>query len=207
MITVINYGSGNIRAITNIYKKLNIPTYVATTAEAVKQATKIVLPGVGAFDATMEQIDASGMRDALDEKVLEEKTPVLGICVGMQVMAKSSDEGDRPGLGWIDAHARKFNVQYLKQKPHLPHLGWNVASPIGESAILKHVDVNKGFYFLHSYYFECQNTINSIAMTEYGINFTSAVHVDNVYGTQFHPEKSHQNGIQVFKNFAEIEQC
>lgn len=204
MITVVNYGSGNIRAITNIYKNLNIPVSVAVSAEDLDRATKLVLPGVGAFDATMAQLNASKMRYALDQKVLEDGVPVLGICVGMQIMAKSSEEGAMQGLAWVDAHVKKFNPELLKSKPHLPHLGWNTASPIGEPALLKNILVTKGFYFLHSFYFECQNPDNIIATTDYGINFTSAINAGNIHGAQFHPEKSHQNGIQIFKNFAEI---
>lgn len=204
MITVVNYGSGNISAITNIYKSLNIPVSVATSAEDLDGATKLVLPGVGAFDATMTQLNASGMRRVLDQKVLKDGVPVLGICVGMQIMAKSSEEGVSLGLGWVDAHVKKFDPHHLKSKPHLPHLGWNTASPIGDPVLLKNILVTKGFYFLHSFYFECQNPNNAIATTDYGINFTSAINAGNVYGTQFHPEKSHQNGIQIFKNFAEV---
>lgn len=202
MITVVNYGSGNISAITNIYKRLNIACRVASEAAHLEGATHLVLPGVGAFDATMRQLDASGMRPALDKKVLEDCIPVIGVCVGMQIMARASEEGKRPGLGWLKATVRRFDTEQLKHKPHLPHLGWNVAYPVGTPALFDGVDVDRGFYFLHSYYFDCDDQEAVLATSEYGIPFTSAAHSVNVYGVQFHPEKSHQNGIQIFKNFA-----
>lgn len=202
MITVVNYGSGNISAITNIYKRLNIPCTVATTADVVAKATHLILPGVGAFDTTVEQLNRSGMRETLDEKVLEAGTPVIGVCVGMQIMAKTSEEGQLNGLGWVDAHVRKFDTSNLTRKPHIPHLGWNVATPARDVPLFEGVEVARGFYFLHSYYFECRHEGDSLATTEYGATFTSAVNAGNVYGVQFHPEKSHQNGIQLFKNFA-----
>ncbi|WP_417449433.1 imidazole glycerol phosphate synthase subunit HisH [Kordiimonas sp.] len=202
MITVVNYGSGNISAITNIYKRLNIPCVVATGADAIAQATHLVLPGVGAFDATIDQLDRSGMRPMLDKKVLEDHTPVIGVCVGMQIMAKSSEEGQRGGLGWVDAHVRRFDTATLAHKPHIPHLGWNVATPVKPVPLFEGIDVERGFYFLHSYYFECCNDDDVLATTHYGTTFTSSVNAGNVFGVQFHPEKSHQNGIRLFKNFA-----
>lgn len=202
MITVVNYGSGNISAITNIYKRLNIHCTVASEAVHLEGATHLVLPGVGAFDTTMEQLNASGMRQALDKKVLEDRVPVIGVCVGMQIMARASEEGKRQGLGWLKATVRRFDIAHLKHKPHLPHLGWNVACPVGTPALFDGVDIDRGFYFLHSYYFDCDDQEAVIARSEYGTPFTSAAHVGNVYGVQFHPEKSHQNGIQIFKNFA-----
>ena len=202
MITVVNYGSGNISAITNIYKRLNIACRVASEAGHLEGATHLVLPGVGAFDATMQQLDASGMRAALDKKVLDDHVPVIGVCVGMQIMARSSEEGKRPGLGWLKASVKRFDTAQLKHKPHLPHLGWNIARPVGAPPLFDGVDIERGFYFLHSYYFDCDDQDAVLATSEYGIRFTSAAHAGNVYGVQFHPEKSHKNGIQVFKNFA-----
>lgn len=202
MITVVNYGSGNISAITNIYKRLNIQCTVASEAAHLEGATHLVLPGVGAFDTTMEQLDASGMRPTLDRKVLEDHLPVIGVCVGMQIMARSSEEGKRLGLGWLKATVRRFDTAQLEHKPHLPHLGWNVARPVDAPALFEGVDIDRGFYFLHSYYFDCDDEADVLATSEYGVQFTSAAHAGNVYGVQFHPEKSHQNGIQIFKNFA-----
>jgi glutamine amidotransferase len=204
LITIIDYGLGNIRAFANVYKRLNIPTKVAKTAADLKDATKIILPGVGAFDHAMNMINHSGMRPTLDELVLNHQLPVIGICVGMQILAHSSDEGVLSGLGWIDAVVKKFDTSLLKQKTGLPHMGWNTILPVGNSKLFLDLDNQSRFYFLHSYYFQCHNDADTIAITEYGIRFTSAVNVLNIYGVQFHPEKSHQNGILVLKNFANL---
>jgi len=204
MIKIINYGSGNIQAILNIYKQLNIDCFVANTPEELSGATKLILPGVGAFDETMEQLVTSGFQVKLDQLVLKEKVPVIGICVGMQILAKSSEEGSLPGLGYIDAHVKKFDSSLFTQKPHLPHLGWNSISPTKEHPIFENIDFEQGFYFLHTYYFSCTSIEDRLASTHYGLEYASAVHHDNVFGMQFHPEKSHSNGIQLFKNFANL---
>jgi glutamine amidotransferase len=202
MIKVLSYGSGNVRAITNIYKNLGIPCGVANHRDDLTDTSKLVLPGVGAFDQTMRLLDESGMRDELDDLVLDKKLPVLGVCVGMQVMAKSSDEGTRTGLGWVDGHVRQLPTDSLTSKPYLPHMGWNSIQPIKDLPILDQIDAATGFYFLHSYCFDCADPDNVLATAEYGETFTAAIVSDNVYGFQFHPEKSHQNGVSVFRNFA-----
>ena len=204
MITIVNYGSGNIQAIGNIYKRLNIEVTVADTIEALSPATKLILPGVGAFDKTMRQLVDAGMKSKLDSMVLEKKIPVLGICVGMQILANGSDEGELPGLGWIKGTVKKFDVSKFTQKPHVPHMGWNNVMPTIEHPLLKNMDEQQGFYFLHSYYFECINSGDILSTTEYEDQFASAVYNDNIFGTQFHPEKSHRNGIQLLKNYAEL---
>ncbi len=204
MITIVNYGSGNIQAIGNIYKRLNIEVTVADTIEALSQATKLILPGVGAFDKTMRQLVDSGMKSKLDSLVLEKKIPVLGICVGMQILANGSEEGELPGLSWIKGMVKKFDVSKFTHKPHVPHMGWNNVKPTIEHPLFKNMDELQGFYFLHSYYFECINSENILTITEYGDQFASAVYNDNIFGTQFHPEKSHHNGIQLLKNYAEL---
>jgi glutamine amidotransferase len=204
MITIVNYGSGNIQAIGNIYKRLNIAFEIANSVEALSNATKLILPGVGAFDKTMKQLVDSGMKSSLDLLVLEKKVPVLGICVGMQILANGSEEGDLPGLGWIAGKVKKFDVSKFTHKPHIPHMGWNNVSPVTEHQLFKNMDEQQGFYFLHSYYFECSDSKNVLSTTEYGDRFASAVYTDNIFGTQFHPEKSHHNGIQLLKNYAEL---
>jgi glutamine amidotransferase len=204
MIAIINYGSGNIQAIANIYHKLNIPFIITNQVEELKTATKLVLPGVGAFDEVMERLNASGLRDKLDEMVLVKKIPVIGVCVGMQILAKSSEEGVAQGLGWIDGVVKKVSVTKLRHKPHLPHMGWNVAKPKRQSALLDNLEIEKGFYFLHSYCFHCNNPEDVLMTTDYGEEVIAAVNHGNTYGMQFHPEKSHNNGIQIFKNFANL---
>jgi imidazole glycerol-phosphate synthase subunit HisH len=203
MITIVSYGLGNIQAFANIFSRLNIPVAVAKTAEQLSAAERIILPGVGAFDWAMSLLEESGMRSCLDELVIRKKRPVLGVCVGMQMMASRSDEGKLPGLGWIDAEVRRFDEVFFRQKTHLPHMGWNDVTPRSGECLFKGLTQPR-FYFLHSYYFAPANPSDVLAITDYNGSFTSAVRMGNVFGTQFHPEKSHQWGIQLLKNFAEL---
>jgi glutamine amidotransferase len=204
MISIIDYGLGNLKALANIYKRLNIDVEFVKTVEQLKSAEKIILPGVGAFDHAMGQLNRSGMREKLDELVLIKKVPVIGICVGMQMLAKRSDEGKLEGLSWIDADIIKFDLNLINQKPKLPHMGWNDVNPIGNNPLFHNLDTNSIFYFLHSYYFSCNNPNDEIAKSDYGLDFTCAVNHNNIFGVQFHPEKSHQYGIQLLKNFANL---
>lgn len=205
MITIINYGSGNVRAIGNIYDKLNITYKIVSKVEEVDEnVTKIILPGVGAFDETMSMLIDSGFRNLLDELVLEKRLPTLGICVGMQILSNGSEEGKLNGLGWIPGVVRKFDKELLAHKPKLPHLGWNSVKIKRQSPILNGVDIEHGFYFIHTYYFENQNDENILTTSNYGIEFCSSVVKDNIFGTQFHPEKSHYNGISLLNNFAKL---
>jgi imidazole glycerol-phosphate synthase subunit HisH len=204
MITIVNYGLGNIKAFGNIYHKLGVPFRIATTAEDLKGATKIILPGVGDFDWAMDRLDKSGMRKPLDALVLEEKKPVLGICVGMQILANSSEEGVLPGLGWIDAKVKKFDTSKFKQKTKIPHMGWNDVNPTKSNGLFNGLETNALFYFLHSYYFDCNHKEDTLAIADYGGQFACAAYHDNIYGVQFHPEKSHQYGIQLLSNFADL---
>jgi imidazole glycerol-phosphate synthase subunit HisH len=202
MITIVNYGSGNIQAIGNIYKRLNIDFEVAETIDDLDKASKLILPGVGAFDKTMKQLIDSGMKAKLDSLVLGKKVPVIGICVGMQILANGSEEGDLPGLGWIEGRVKLFDVSKFSHKPHIPHMGWNNVMPKKTHPLFTNIDEQQGFYFLHSYYFDCGSEEKVLATTEYGGVFASAVHNQNIFGMQFHPEKSHHNGVQLLKNYA-----
>lgn len=204
MIVIINYGLGNLNAFVNIFKKLDIPVKIATQESDLENATKIVLPGVGAFDHAMTKLNESGMRESLDDLVLNKKIPVIGICVGMQILAKSSDEGVMPGLGYIDGVVKKFDTSNFKQKTRLPHMGWNDIVPKPGHSLFNNLEKVPLYYFLHSYYFECNKTEDAIATADYGAKFVCAVNNDNIYGVQFHPEKSHHYGVQLLKNFAEL---
>lgn len=204
MITLIDYGVGNIFAFQNVYKRLDIPTKIAKTAADLEDAQKLILPGVGAFDYAMEQLNQSGMRTKLDELVLEKKIPIIGICVGMQMMGNRSDEGQSEGLKWIDAEILKFDESTIHQRTKLPHMGWNDVKPHTGHPLFEGLEENAIFYFLHSYYFNCKNQNNSIALSDYGVSFTSAVQSGNVYGIQFHPEKSHQYGEKLLYNFSKL---
>lgn len=219
MITIVNYGLGNIQAFANIYKRLNIPVCIATTAEELSGAQKIILPGVGAFDWAMRRLNDSGMRKTLEELVISKGKPVLGICVGMQILAKRSDEGVLEGLGWIDGEVRKFSEEggvrseELKEvrsqelggrRVMLPHMGWNDVVPNRTHCLFRGLESGARFYFLHSYYFVPRRESDVLAMTDYNGFYTSSVRSNNIFGVQFHPEKSHQWGIQLLLNFAEI---
>lgn len=203
MITIIDYGSGNIKAFINVFKRLNIPAKVATKKEDFDNATKIILPGVGAFDYVMACFNKSGMREVVEKKILVDKVPVLGICAGMQILAHSSDEGKEKGLGWINGSVKLFDTSEIKHKTKLPHMGWNEINP-KNSLLFNKINTGSRFYFVHSYYFDCNEPENSIATTNYGFEFTSAVNSNNIYGVQFHPEKSHENGQQLLYNFAKL---
>jgi glutamine amidotransferase len=199
MITIIDYGLGNIEAFFNIYKRYNIEVSIARDKDQLSRADKLILPGVGAFDHAMMSLNRSGMRDTLDKLVLDKKIPVIGICVGMQMMAKRSEEGSELGLGWFDAEVIKFKMKNLL----IPEMGWNSIF-FGSNPIFNELTPNARFYFLHSYYFQCSNDQDVIAESDYGIRYSSAVNKENIWGIQFHPEKSHSNGIQLLKNFANL---
>jgi glutamine amidotransferase len=204
VIEIIDYGLGNTQAFVNIYQRLDIPVGLAKKAEDLSEATHIILPGVGAFDWAMSRLDMSGMLEMLNHLVIDKKIPVLGVCVGMQIMAKSSEEGTSDGLGWIDADVRRFDAEYMQKTISLPHMGWNDVESRDNSDLFNDMGKDARFYFLHSYYFSPNNASNVIASTVYGKQFAAAVRRDNVYGVQFHPEKSHSWGIQLLKNFAGI---
>jgi glutamine amidotransferase len=207
MITIINYGLGNIQSFVNLYERLHIPVMVADTPEDIMFASKLILPGVGQFDHAMKLFNNSVMRDAIETQVHENNIPVLGICVGMQMLANRSDEGSEPGLGWIQGEVKALEKKFEPGiRLPLPHMGWNDVIPRNDSALFAKLDFDDlRFYFLHSFYFECENPkVNCIATADYGSQFCCAVRSKNIYGVQFHPEKSHHFGEQILKNFAEV---
>ena len=204
MIAIINYGSGNIAAISNIYKQLKIPHMVTGNLDELAKADRYILPGVGAFDATMRYLNDSGMLATLNEQVLVHKKKVMGVCVGMQILAESSEEGELAGLGWIPGRVRKVDVSLLPAGPKLPHMGWNSVKLKLDAPLFSGVDVDHGFYFLHSYYFDATHSEDVSATVQYGKEIPCAVTHANVFGMQFHPEKSHANGVTIFRNFAEL---
>jgi glutamine amidotransferase len=204
MIAIINYGLGNVQAFANLYKRMNIPAKVATSAAELNGASRLILPGVGAFDHAIELLDASGMRQRVDDLVTRDRLPVLGVCVGMQMLASSSEEGRLAGLGWIEGRVRRFEAERLPRPARLPHMGWNDVAPKAGAPLFSGLEQDARFYFLHSYYFDCASNDNVLATSEYGMAFNCAVGAGNVYGVQFHPEKSHGYGIRLLKNFAEL---
>jgi glutamine amidotransferase len=204
MIKIIDYGLGNIQAFVNLYKRLNIPAAVARNADELEGAERLILPGVGSFDYAMKLLQLSGMRELLDNLVLNRNIPVLGVCVGMQIMAARSEEGVLPGLGWIQASVRQLYGTEGNSELKLPHMGWNDVAPLDSSGLFAGLDREARFYFLHSYYFDCESLETVLAETDYGLRFACAVRLRNIYGVQFHPEKSHQFGVRLLKNFAEV---
>lgn len=204
MIAIIDYGLGNVKAFENVYTRLNIPVKIATKAEDLNGATRFILPGVGAFDYAMSKLLDSGMKEPLEELVLIHKLPIIGICVGMQILAKASDEGRSSGLGWIDATVKKLNSSLIHQPLYLPHMGWNNVIPVQSNDLLDGLSTDARFYFLHSYYLSCNNLRDIIAESEYGTKFSCAINHGNIYGVQFHPEKSHHNGIALLRNFGAL---
>lgn len=202
MTTIVDYGLGNIGAFANTYKRMGLPVQVARTAEELSGAERIILPGVGSFDHAMNLLDASGMRDTLEDLVLNQQRPVVGVCVGMQMLADSSEEGTRPGLGWVPGVVRHFNSRPANVELPMPHMGWNDVAPRAGEALFEGLEENARFYFLHSFFFECAQPDHVAATASYGIEFGCAVRRGHVHGVQFHPEKSHHFGSALLKNFA-----
>jgi glutamine amidotransferase len=202
MIAIIDYGSGNIAAIANIFKQIRVPYLITSDLSELANADRYILPGVGAFDATMRYLKDSGMVATLNEQVLLNKKKVLGICVGMQVLGESSDEGSLAGLGWVRGRVRRIEARFIPANPKLPHMGWNSVVPRADAALFAGIDIDQGFYFLHSYYFDAADANDVTATVQYGRELPCAVTHGNVFGVQFHPEKSHANGVAVFRNFA-----
>jgi len=204
VITIVNYGLGNVAAFLNMYKRMNIAARAASSADELIGATRLVLPGVGAFDHAMDLLEGSGMRPSLEQLVEVEKVPLLGVCVGMQMLTQGSDEGAREGLGWIPGRTRAFAASNQAGGLPLPHMGWNDVTPKKGEALFAGLEDDARFYFLHSYYVECADVADRAATAGYGLDFACAVHRENVWGMQFHPEKSHHFGATVLKNFAEL---
>ena len=203
MIIIINYGMGNLGSILNMLKKISAPAIISSDAEEIRRADKLILPGVGAFDNGMINLDSLGFVPVIEEKVLHQKTPILGICLGMQLMTKSSEEGKLPGLGWIDAQTARF-----KHDPALnlkiPHMGWNTISMKKEHPLFREMHSDPRFYFVHSFHALCYNVQDVLTTSHYGYDFVSAFQRNNIMGVQFHPEKSHKYGMRLLKNFAEL---
>ena len=202
MITVIDYGMGNLGSVINMLKKIGVASKITSDLEEIKTATKLLLPGVGSFDKAMQRINDSGIKEVLDYKALKEETPVLGICLGMQLLTNNSEEGTEKGLGYINGSTKKFSFQDKKMK--VPHMGWNLVHKSTKSKLTDGFIQESRFYFVHSYYVEVENQENSILKTNYGLEFDSAIQHENVYGAQFHPEKSHKFGMKLLENFSKI---
>lgn len=202
-IVIIDYGMGNIGSICNMFKYLGTPVIVSSNTHIIETADKLVLPGVGHFDKAMQNINSLGIFDLIRNKALIKKIPILGICLGMQIMCKSSEEGILPGLSLVKAEVKKFKFDD-EVRLKIPHMGWNNIEIKKQSGILYNLDNNSRFYFVHSYYVSCENKNEILTLTNYGGNFVSSFQSDNIIGVQFHPEKSHKFGMSIFRNFIEI---
>ena len=194
---------GNIGSVAKKVRRIGSEPIIATTPDQVLQASKLILPGVGHFASGVAKLKNMGLWDALNQAVIQNKTPILGICLGMQLMAKHSEEGDCEGLGWFDAEVKRFKISDT-QKYKVPHMGWNTINPINPSKLFNNVDLEQGFYFVHSYHVNCNNEADNVAITNYCYNFTSVIQKQNMFGVQFHPEKSHEAGEKLLKNFIDL---
>ena len=205
MIFVVDYGVGNIQAFLNLFKRLGVDARRAATAEDLSDTTRLVLPGVGHFDHAMKRLNDSGMRPRLEELVLGEQVPVVGICVGMQMLASGSDEGRLPGLNWVPGRVKAFTSQPQSSALPMPHMGWNNLQPRDHSGLFSSgFETGAQFYFLHSYFFDADNKGDVAATASYGLDFDAAVSRGHIHGVQCHPEKSHHWGEQLLRNFVEL---
>jgi glutamine amidotransferase len=200
MITIIDYRTGNLGSIQNILKKIGEESIITSDKNEIANAKKLILPGVGAFDTGMANLKKLDIVDILNYKVLVEKTPVLGICLGMQILSKNSEEGFLPGLGWINAEARRF--KFIDTNSYkIPHMGWNYVRENKANNLFKEMPSDARFYFVHSFFFSANDTADILSSTTYEMEFTSAIEKGNILGVQFHPEKSHKFGMKLLKNF------
>ena len=202
MIVIIDYGMGNLGSIANMLKKVGAKAVVSSDAAVIERADKLVLPGVGAFDNGMKNLAERGMIPLLNAKVLQDKTPILGLCLGMQLFTRRSEEGELPGLGWLDAETVRFKFDATHNHLKIPHMGWNTLQICRSHPLFTDLDVENRFYFVHSYYVDCADAPMVLARTHYGYDFASAVAKENIVGVQFHPEKSHKFGMKLLRNFA-----
>ena len=202
MIGIINYGSGNIQAISNIYNNLKINNIIVNNFDDFSKCNRLILPGVGSFDFVMNKLNSTGLVKKLNDLVLNKQFKILGICVGMQILGRESEEGIEKGLGWLDVKVKKIKSNLKNNKLILPHMGWNNIQINTKNEIIKNLNTNSEFYFLHSYFFDSNKEIINVAYTNYHNLFPSIINYKNIYGVQFHPEKSHDKGELILKNFA-----
>ena len=203
MIIIVNYGMGNLHSVHTQCKRVGFETIISSNPDEINNADKLILPGVGHFKKGMEKLNQLDLIDVLSEKVIQQETPILGICLGMQLFSNKSEEGDAIGLGWIDAETNRFQINDNK-KYKIPHMGWNNVFTNNRSLIMKGVSKSDEFYFVHSYHLKYVDENIIIGETDYDYRFVSAIQKANIYGTQFHPEKSHDSGLKILQNFLEL---
>lgn len=203
MIAIVDYKTANLGSIVNMFKHIGVPAYIAEKPEQLDNATHILLPGIGHFDTCARNLRKLGFADALVPFVLERSVPLLGICVGAQLLTRGSEEGTEPGLGWIEADTKKF-PPIERSDYKVPHMGWNTAEPSVQHSLFSSFDKPPRFYFVHSYFMQCDKPDSILCSTTHGVDFASGIFNRNIAGVQFHPEKSHKFGMQLLKNFAQI---
>lgn len=204
MIVIVDYKMGNLGSILNMLKKIGAPATISSRSEDVAAADRLILPGVGAFDAGMSSLRESGLMEVIHRKAFQDKIPVLGICLGMQMLFARSEEGSLSGLGWIEGEIVRFRFHGDLTAPRIPHMGWNTVAVRREDSLFRGMERNPAFYFVHSYHAVCRREEDVLARAHYGFDFVVAVQRGNIFGTQFHPEKSHRYGLNLLRNFAEL---
>lgn len=200
MVTIVDYGVGNLASIANMARKAGTDCVITGDPAVIAKADRLILPGVGAFDRGMANLEERGLIAALNERAIERRVPTLGLCLGMQLFARSSEEGRRPGLGWIAAANKRFQFD-APATFKVPHMGWNYIEPAQHAALIERLPAEPRFYFVHSYHLQCDDPSDVMCWTTYGYKFASGIHRGNLWGTQFHPEKSHTFGLALLKNF------
>jgi glutamine amidotransferase len=201
MINIVDYGIGNLKSIHNILNYIGVDSRISNSIDDIKNADKLILPGVGHFKTGMENLIHSNLIDVLSEEVFVKRKIILGICLGMQLMTRHSEEGNCEGLGWIDATTRKFQIS---DSLKVPHMGWNDVSYKKVSHLNENISSNPRYYFVHSYHVQCNQQADVLATSIYGYEFVAAFQHENIYGVQFHPEKSHKYGMELLKNFNQL---
>lgn len=201
-LVVVTFGAGNVGSIPNMLKRVGVAGEVTDDPDVVERADKLILPGVGAFDPAITNLRARGLDEALNRQVLERGTPILGLCLGMQLLAERSEEGAEAGLGWIPGVVRRLDPG--NESLRVPQMGWNTARAVRDHPLVRHWADDARFYFAHSYVMTCRDDSDPLALTDYGVEFASIVQRGNVMGTQFHPEKSHRHGMQLLRNYVEM---
>ena len=204
MITIINYNAGNIKSIQNMLKRIGAKSIISSSAEEIAQADKLILPGVGSFDYGMKNLQQSGLIEILNEKVINNKTPILGSCLGAQLLGNNSEEGIEKGLGWIDMDIVKFDKSKMTEQLKIPHMSWNEVVVSKKSMLMEGLEDEARFYFVHTYHMQPKNENDVLTKSNYGYEFVSAVEKENIFGVQFHPEKSHKFGMRLLQNFVNL---
>jgi glutamine amidotransferase len=201
MVTIVDYGVGNLASIANMARKAGTDCVISSDPSVVASAGKLILPGVGAFDRGMANLEERGLIPALHESAMVRRVPTIGLCLGMQLMGRGSEEGSRTGLGWIAADSVRFNFAATPSPLKVPHMGWNYIQPAAPAAVIDNLPAEPRFYFVHSFYLVCDQPSDVMCWTTYGSRFASGIHHGNLWGTQFHPEKSHSFGLALLRNF------